>query len=176
MCTEFWWRNLLESGHLENRKVHAKVGGSTRWRSWLKHCATSQKVACLIPDRVTAIFHRHNPSGSTMALGLNQPLTEMSTWGVKVGSSYGWQSYHLRVPIVLKSGSFNLLEPSGLVQDCNGIALYLLDGKVAVRGVLLWVWEIKNVASESCSIWEFVISGVEDTSVTPCSLVEVKVS
>jgi hypothetical protein len=27
------------------------------------------------------------------------------------------------VPIVLKSGSLKLLEPSGLVQACNGIAL-----------------------------------------------------
>jgi hypothetical protein len=32
---------------------------------------------------------------------------------------------HLRVPIVLKSGSLNL-EPSGPVQPCNGIALLLL--------------------------------------------------
>ena len=31
--------------------------------------------------------------------------------------------YHLHVTIVLKSGSLNLLEPSGLVQACNGIAL-----------------------------------------------------
>jgi len=29
----------------------------------------------------------------------------------------------IHVPIVLKSGSLNLLEPSGLVQACNGIAL-----------------------------------------------------
>jgi len=29
------------------------------------------------------------------------------------------------VPIVLKSGSLKLLEPSGLVQACNGIALPL---------------------------------------------------
>jgi len=36
------------------------------------------------------IFHWHNPSGCTMALGLTQPLTEMSTtyisWGVKAAS------------------------------------------------------------------------------------------
>jgi len=30
---------------------------------------------------------------------------------------------HLLVPIVLKSGSLNILEPSGPVQVCNGIAL-----------------------------------------------------
>jgi hypothetical protein len=31
--------------------------------------------------------------------------------------------YHFHVPIVLKSGSFNLPEPLGPVQACNGIAL-----------------------------------------------------
>jgi hypothetical protein len=33
--------------------------------------------------------------------------------------------YHVHVPIVLKSGSLKLLEPSGPVQACNGIALPL---------------------------------------------------
>jgi len=32
-----------------------------------------------IPDGVFAICHLHNPSSRTMALGLTQPLTEMST-------------------------------------------------------------------------------------------------
>ena len=65
-----------------------------------------------------------------MALGSTQPLTEMSitiiSWGVNAVGAYGWQPYHLHVPIVLKSGSLNLLEPSGPVQACNGIALPLL--------------------------------------------------
>jgi len=34
----------------------------TRWRSWLRHCATSWKVAGSIPDGVIGIFHWHNPS------------------------------------------------------------------------------------------------------------------
>ena len=29
----------------------------TRWRSWLRHCATSRKVAGSIPDGVIGIFH-----------------------------------------------------------------------------------------------------------------------
>ena len=41
--------------------------------------------------------------------------------GVKSGRCVG-----LHVPIVLKSGSLNLLEHSGPVQACNGIALHLL--------------------------------------------------
>ena len=51
----------------------------TRWCSWLRHCAKSRKVAGSIPDGVIGIFHWHNPSGRTMALGLTQPLREMST-------------------------------------------------------------------------------------------------
>jgi len=46
-------------------------------------------------------------------------------WGVKATSAYGWQLYHLQVLIVLKSWGFNLLEPSGPVQVCNGILLSL---------------------------------------------------
>jgi hypothetical protein len=63
---------------------------TTRWHSWLRHCATSREVTGSIPNGVTGIFHWHNPSGRTMAPGMIQPLTEMSTknisWGVKVVS------------------------------------------------------------------------------------------
>jgi len=49
------------------------------------HCATSQKMAGSIPDAVTGIFHWHNPSGRTMALGSTQPLTEMRTKNISCG-------------------------------------------------------------------------------------------
>jgi hypothetical protein len=39
---------------------------------------TSGKVTGSIPDCDIGIFHWHNPSGRTMALGLNEPLTEIS--------------------------------------------------------------------------------------------------
>ena len=45
--------------------------------------------------------------------------------GVKAAGALDWQPYHLHVPIVLQSGSLNLLEPSGPVEACNGIALPL---------------------------------------------------
>jgi len=62
------------------------------------------------------------------ALWSIQSLTEMSTrnflgGGVKAASAWGWQLYHLPLPIVLKFGSLNLLEPSVAVQACNGTAL-----------------------------------------------------
>ena len=71
--------------------MHFGEGGGTRWRSWLRHCSASRKVAGSIPDGVFGIFHRHNHSGRAMALGLTQPLTEMSTrnisWGVKAAGA-----------------------------------------------------------------------------------------
>jgi hypothetical protein len=63
----------------------------TWWCSWLRHCATSRKVAGWSPDVIGFFFHWHNPSGRTVALGLTQPLTEMSTrnisWGVKAAGT-----------------------------------------------------------------------------------------
>jgi len=55
------------------------------------HSASSRKVAGSILDGVIGIFHWHHPWGHTMALGLTQPLTEMSirniSWGVKVAGA-----------------------------------------------------------------------------------------
>jgi hypothetical protein len=41
-------------------------------------CAISRKVLVSIPDGAIGIFNLKNPFSSTMALGLTQPLTEMS--------------------------------------------------------------------------------------------------
>ena len=77
------------------------VFGGTRWRSWLRHCATCRKIAGSVPDGVIGSFHWHNPSGCTMALGSTQRLTEMSTrnisWRVTAAGAYGWQTYHLGI-------------------------------------------------------------------------------
>ena len=70
------WRNLFS---------YSNYKWGTRWRSWLRHCATSRKIAGSISDCVIGIFHWHNPSGRRMALGLSQPLTEMSTRNISWG-------------------------------------------------------------------------------------------
>jgi hypothetical protein len=64
----------------------------SRWRSWLRHCATNRKIAGSIPDSVSDFFfHWHNHVGRTMVLGLTQPLTETCTrsisWGVKAAGA-----------------------------------------------------------------------------------------
>ena len=54
---------------------------------WLRCCATNRNVVGLIPAGVIGIFHWHNPSDCTMALGSTQPLKEMSTRSI----SWGWR-------------------------------------------------------------------------------------
>jgi hypothetical protein len=51
----------------------------TLWRSWLRHYATSRKVAGSISDEAIGFFNWTNPSSRTMAMGSTQALTEMST-------------------------------------------------------------------------------------------------
>jgi len=71
--------SALRTGRLYPQEISLVLISLTRWRSWLRYCAISRKVAGSIPDYVIRIFHCHNPSGRTMALRLTQPLTEMST-------------------------------------------------------------------------------------------------
>jgi hypothetical protein len=63
--------------------------GGTRWRSWLRHCTTSRKVAGSIPDGAIGVFHWHNPSGCTMTLGSTQPLIRNEYRGYLVGDKGG---------------------------------------------------------------------------------------
>jgi len=71
-----------------------------------------------------------------------RPTIEMSTRnisrGVKAASALGWP-YHLHVLIVMKSGSLSLLEPSGSVQACTGVAWPSLGGnKWSSAGPKIW--------------------------------------
>ena len=65
----------------------------TRWCSWLRHCVSNWKDAGSIPDGIIDIFHGHNPSSRTMALGLTHLLKEMSnsniSWEGKGGGCVG---------------------------------------------------------------------------------------
>jgi hypothetical protein len=75
----------IESRLKRNFPHPSRPARGTRWRSWLRHCATSRKVVGSIPDEATEVFYRINPSDRTTALGSTRPLTEMSTrnpsWG-----------------------------------------------------------------------------------------------
>jgi hypothetical protein len=76
---ELVYVDWLYSALLMNLVMFLFLYRGTLWRSCLRHCATSGKVPCSIPDGVIGIFLWHNPSGCTMAPGLTQSLTEIST-------------------------------------------------------------------------------------------------
>jgi hypothetical protein len=116
---------------LQFLKLHGvSHDGDTWWHIWLRRCATSSKVTGSIPDGVIGISPWLNSSGCAVPLGSAQPLTEMSTRKispvVKATGAYGWQPYHLHMPIVWKSGILNLLEPLGCLQACTGIAIFYI--------------------------------------------------
>jgi hypothetical protein len=99
--------------------------------------------AVSIPDSVIGIFHWHNPSVRTTALGSTQPLNETSTrnlsWRVRAADAWGCQSNHSHVLTVLKPGSLNHLEPSVSAQECTGFALPLpLHGTYVTTHFTVW--------------------------------------
>jgi hypothetical protein len=105
------FEQIFEDKDILQRVIAADVVPSrrTRWRSWLRFLMMSLEFFI------------------DMKLGSTQPLTEMSTtiisWGVKSAGAQGWQPYLLHLPIVLKSGSLNLLAPMGPTQAYTGFAI-----------------------------------------------------
>ena len=86
---------------------------------------SSYNLQCfvILHTSLLLIFQYRN---TDFAKGLTQPLTEMSTSNI----SWGYRRPVCRTDNLttfmgrlLKSGSLNLLEPSGPVQACNGITL-----------------------------------------------------
>jgi len=76
--------------------------------SWLRLCATSRKVADLIPDGI-------------IELGSTQPLTEMNTKNVSWG--YRWlvrSADNLATSICQLSRNSGSLKLLGLLRDCPG--------------------------------------------------------
>jgi hypothetical protein len=109
-----------------NLQTSTKTGWGTWWCSWLRHCATSRKVASSIPDDAIVIFHWHNPSGRTMALGSTQPLTEMSTtWPVRMADNL--TTFMCRLSWNL--GASTSWNPQGLSRPVMGL-LYIYQNRV----------------------------------------------
>jgi hypothetical protein len=132
---KFRWRCFIDcigysEGYLFSKIFHTLIGLSlqilmyfyvlfpsflcnrgTRWRSWLRHCATNRKVAGSIPYGVIWIFHWHNPSGRTMALGSTQPCDK---GGRCVGLTNLSPSYADRLKIWEP-------QPPGTLRACPGL-------------------------------------------------------
>ena len=93
--------------------LNSDTNWGTRWLSWLRHCATSQKVAVSILNVVTGIFHWLIPSSRTMTLGSTQPVPAILPGGQ-------------RRMIILPFLCTDCLEiwepqPSGTLRKCPGL-------------------------------------------------------
>jgi hypothetical protein len=82
------WELSYKMTTQNHSSFHGKC--STWWRSWMRLWVTGRKVAGSIPHDVAGIFHWLNPSGRTMTLGPNQPLTEMSKGKGKAVPLQAW--------------------------------------------------------------------------------------
>jgi len=120
-----WTTKQTNSGNVKKSPPYHSLRG-TRWHSWLRHCATRRTVALSIHYGVIQISHWHNPTGRTIhRVESASNRYEYQEYFLGVKAAGAWQYYHLNVPTVLKSGNLDLLEPTGPVQACNGIALPL---------------------------------------------------
>ena len=100
----------------------------TRCRIWLRHCATSRKISGSISNGVIGIFHWHNPSGSTIAFGLTQPLNrnEYQEYflGVKVAVRRADNLTTFMCQLSWNMGASASWKPQGLSMPVQGL-LYL---------------------------------------------------
>ena len=115
--------DLLKIYYFASSPLWRARGGAVGWGTVLQ--AGRSRVR--FPVVSINIFHWHNPSVRTMALGSTQPLTEMSTrnisWGGKGGRCEGLTTLPPSCAVVMKSGILILLEHSEVLQASNGIAL-----------------------------------------------------
>jgi hypothetical protein len=88
---------------------------------WLRQCATNRKVAGSIPDGVIRIFRSHIPFGRTMALGLTQPLTEMSIKNISWGKDCRCVGQTNLPPSCADCLKIWEPQPPGIIRACQGL-------------------------------------------------------
>jgi len=102
---------------------HGARSGAVGWGTALQ----AGKSRVRFPTVSLKFFQWHNPSRPHYGPGVDSTSDRNKYQeyflGVKAAGAKAWQTYHLHVPTVSKSESLKLLEPSGPVQACNGIAL-----------------------------------------------------
>jgi hypothetical protein len=78
-----------------------------------------------IPDGVTGIFQWHNPSGRTIALGVdsasNRNEYQVSFLRIKAAGAWGWHLYHHPVPLSWNVGTLNSWNPLGHSRPITGL-------------------------------------------------------
>jgi len=94
---------------------------------WLRCCATNRKVVGSIPPGVSGFFIDIKSFRSYYGLGVDSASNRNEYQEYFLGGKGGRYVRLKTLPpscvVVMKSGNLSFLEPSGLVQACNGTAL-----------------------------------------------------
>jgi hypothetical protein len=88
-----------------------------RSTSKITRFSTPNKITKYRPDGITGIFHWHNTSGRTMALGSIQPLTEMSARNI----SWGCVGLTTLPPSCADCLEIWEPQPPGTLKACSGL-------------------------------------------------------
>ena len=145
-------------------KVVQLVKLGTAVAQWLRCYATNQEVAGSIPDGVIWIFHWHNPCDRTVALGLTQPLTEMSTrsisWGLRwpVLRADNLNHHHVQLSCNLGTLTFwNPLGHSGPLTKLVYLFLPFTVSEIGVTQLFLSIWSLLNYVKWRIHVIKLVI-------------------
>jgi hypothetical protein len=112
---------------VDNLPLPNFINGSVLWHNWLRHRATSGKVAGSIPDGVIEIFHWPNRCDRIMAVGSTWSVTEMSTRGLSysvklaVCRDDNLTTFMCHLSRILGVSTSGTTEP---VQGCNWILVF----------------------------------------------------
>ena len=119
-----------------------QISGSTRWNSWLRHWPTTRKVAGLIRNGFIGIFDWYNPSGRTVAPGVdsasNRNVYQEHLLGCKGGRCVRLTALTLSSADLIEIlGDSDSRRPKGLSRAeqglvCTDIASYIV-GMVKFR-------------------------------------------
>jgi hypothetical protein len=98
--------------------LEGTYGGAVSWGTALQ----AGRLRVQFPIVSMEFFHWHNPSGRTMALGLTQPLTEMSTSNIPLGGK-GNRCVGLTTLPPSCADRLEILEsqPPGTLRACPGL-------------------------------------------------------
>ena len=142
--------------------LHARC---TRWRSWLRHCATNRMVAGSIPDGVIGIFQWLNPSGRTMALRSTRPLTGISTRNlpcdVKTAVRMADNLTTFMCQLSRNSGAWTSWNPKGLSRPVAGFTTRAEERcveSVCVLVIVLLPCTVLVETPETCILLNFIQS------------------
>ena len=124
--------------HLSLSQIRKGDRGSTAVKVL---CYKSEEGHWIDPSWCQWIFHWHNPSDHTMALGSTHPLTQMSTRSISCGKGgriLRLTTYHHPVALSRNLGTLTSWNPLGHSRPVMGLLYPLQTRKRNRRQLTLW--------------------------------------